>query len=502
MVSNINPLLPADGAAASKLDLRTNLQAAKDEIEALQAGGGGGGSTTFTGLSDTPSDYTGAEGLYTKVQGGALVFATTPTGGTSYPIGGISVKDPPYNATGDGVTDDLAALQAASDAAQTAGVPLWIPPGVYRITGTWNIGGPAYILDGTGGYTYGINNYKFSKAEWEAGTKLYAADAPSYSGATSDIAAAKPKIDVWGSGPATTVIWGDFTTGATEDDKRAIIAVWMKNRYPSAGQLTNVQVGAAPTIGNFTIVGRGPTHTTGASPTFTWTDQDGGPAYKQVGLFSCLTTGRFINIHGIKLHCLLWLLDCYGAHATNIQSHQCKYTVNLQQFNGGRADHIYDFGSWFDDSCTVMVNGHGAHVNHIVSQHADTCVMNSYGYANCISNVYYESYNTDQGGYGFEIGCGAGSPWYPQHSLLYNIHGFRWWGSGGPKHNYIRFRDAIGTVCMGMHHGQGVDATWGSIVGTLSDVTFIGTDFARAQFTASGGGSLDNLKMPSLTTLT
>ena len=38
MASTIDPTKPLDGAAASKADLRTNLQAAKDEIEALQSG--------------------------------------------------------------------------------------------------------------------------------------------------------------------------------------------------------------------------------------------------------------------------------------------------------------------------------------------------------------------------------------------------------------------------------------------------------------------------------
>jgi hypothetical protein len=36
MTSAINPLLPADGVPASKHDLRQNLQAARNEIEALQ----------------------------------------------------------------------------------------------------------------------------------------------------------------------------------------------------------------------------------------------------------------------------------------------------------------------------------------------------------------------------------------------------------------------------------------------------------------------------------
>ena len=38
MPSQIDPTKPIDGVPASKADLRTNLQAAKNEIEALQSG--------------------------------------------------------------------------------------------------------------------------------------------------------------------------------------------------------------------------------------------------------------------------------------------------------------------------------------------------------------------------------------------------------------------------------------------------------------------------------
>jgi hypothetical protein len=43
MASQIDPTKPADGVPASKADLRGNLQAAKDEIEALQSGKADGG---------------------------------------------------------------------------------------------------------------------------------------------------------------------------------------------------------------------------------------------------------------------------------------------------------------------------------------------------------------------------------------------------------------------------------------------------------------------------
>jgi hypothetical protein len=44
----------------------------------------------------------------------------------------INVKD--HGATGNGTTDDLAALNAARDAALTAGLPLYLPKGTYRVS--------------------------------------------------------------------------------------------------------------------------------------------------------------------------------------------------------------------------------------------------------------------------------------------------------------------------------------------------------------------------------
>lgn len=46
-----------------------------------------------------------------------------------------NVKDPTYGATGDGVTDDTTAMQAAMDAASTAAAQLWVPTGTYIVDG-------------------------------------------------------------------------------------------------------------------------------------------------------------------------------------------------------------------------------------------------------------------------------------------------------------------------------------------------------------------------------
>jgi hypothetical protein len=61
---------------------------------------------------------------------------------TPYAIGRISVKEPPYNAVGDGVTDDRVAITAAFTAAKAmiaagfAGAEVFFPPGVYIVSRT------------------------------------------------------------------------------------------------------------------------------------------------------------------------------------------------------------------------------------------------------------------------------------------------------------------------------------------------------------------------------
>ncbi|MCG2777799.1 MAG: glycoside hydrolase family 55 protein [Desulfobacterales bacterium] len=71
-----------------------------------------------------------------------------PGGIPNYPVS-IDVKDAPYNAKGDGVTDDTAAIQnAINDCAK--GYAVFIPEGIYRLTSQLSIFRKGIVLRGAG----------------------------------------------------------------------------------------------------------------------------------------------------------------------------------------------------------------------------------------------------------------------------------------------------------------------------------------------------------------
>ncbi len=187
MASGIDPTKPVDGIPASKADLRANLQAAKTEIEALQNRQvlGQLGNVTISSLVDQPSPPTSAKvaiqqtdgsfrsvalsnlpatGAVSSVHGqtgsvgiAGLADQPSPAGTARVPVeqadgsfrsvrlsnlpvvasgGGIdyiNVKAAPYNAVGDGSTDDRAAIQAALDAGLNSRTVVF-PPGRYRVS--------------------------------------------------------------------------------------------------------------------------------------------------------------------------------------------------------------------------------------------------------------------------------------------------------------------------------------------------------------------------------
>jgi hypothetical protein len=66
----------------------------------------------------------------------------------------FNVKDPAYGATGDGSTDDTAAIQAAENAADDNGGTLYFPPGTYNITAALAIDGNVNMVGAGTDATY------------------------------------------------------------------------------------------------------------------------------------------------------------------------------------------------------------------------------------------------------------------------------------------------------------------------------------------------------------
>ena len=79
-----------------------------------------------------------------------------PGGIPNYPIG-INVKDSPYNAEGDGISDDTAAIQAAIDACPS-GHAVYLPAGTYRTTSQLSIFCKSIVLRGAGSDSTFIKN--------------------------------------------------------------------------------------------------------------------------------------------------------------------------------------------------------------------------------------------------------------------------------------------------------------------------------------------------------
>ncbi len=104
-----------------------------------------------TDLADTAASAFWGNVLTETTLSGSL----TAMGGASairplLAVGVINVTDAPYNATGDGVTDDTAAIQAAIDAAEAAGGGIvYLPPGNYYISAALEMSS-SVTLRGTG----------------------------------------------------------------------------------------------------------------------------------------------------------------------------------------------------------------------------------------------------------------------------------------------------------------------------------------------------------------
>ena len=136
MVSAIDPTKPLDGVPAVKSDLRGNLQAAKTEIEALQNKSvlGQIGDVSISALTQQSTPAGSAQVAVEQTDGSfrSVALADLPVVSTGSGDGTTNVQSAPFNAVGDGITDDTAAIQAAIDATGTDGV-VYLPPGNYSV---------------------------------------------------------------------------------------------------------------------------------------------------------------------------------------------------------------------------------------------------------------------------------------------------------------------------------------------------------------------------------
>ncbi|MEL6963621.1 MAG: glycosyl hydrolase family 28-related protein, partial [Pseudomonadota bacterium] len=136
MVSAIDPTKPLDGVPAVKGDLRDNLQAAKSEIEALQNQRvfGQFGDVTIKALAQQATPASSARVVIEQSDGSfrSVALADLPLVSTESSRGATNIQTEPYNAIGDNVADDTAAIQAAIDATADGGV-VYLPPGRYSV---------------------------------------------------------------------------------------------------------------------------------------------------------------------------------------------------------------------------------------------------------------------------------------------------------------------------------------------------------------------------------
>lgn len=125
--------IAGDGAATP---LRVVPAALAGAVAVAVSGAITGAGTTGSPLAVNPAALSHAVAVLTD---GVTMSGDGTTGNplVSIAAGGglyINVKSAPYNAKGDGVTDDSAAIQAAANAAQAASVALYFPAGTYLVS--------------------------------------------------------------------------------------------------------------------------------------------------------------------------------------------------------------------------------------------------------------------------------------------------------------------------------------------------------------------------------
>lgn len=113
------------------------------QVQSGSGTGGGYGTVQDEGAALTQRSIINfiGSGISCTDNSGATRTDCTVSTSTAGNLPYINVKDPPYNATGNGTTDDTVALQAAIDAAMAARRAVLLPKGEYRVTQSLTIVG-------------------------------------------------------------------------------------------------------------------------------------------------------------------------------------------------------------------------------------------------------------------------------------------------------------------------------------------------------------------------
>jgi hypothetical protein len=189
-----------DGRYYTETEVDSLITGVEDRVVPVTTGGTGGTTAsearTNLGLGSLAvqntigdADYAGSP--LSQANGGT--GATSLGAGTVTPTGGttarsladlfsdtVNVKD--YGATGDGTTDDKSAIEAAISAATTSGGIVYLPPGVYYVSGAVSIPDEVHLF-GAGDYATEVK----STGDYAVFSMVGASDNPINQGGVSDM---------------------------------------------------------------------------------------------------------------------------------------------------------------------------------------------------------------------------------------------------------------------------------------------------------------------------
>jgi hypothetical protein len=141
-----------------KTTINGSITLSASDVNAVELGGDLGGTTS----SPTVAKINGVSVSGTPTSGQTLVASNGTTAAWNSIAGSldwINVKSAPYNAAGNGSTDDTTAIQNALTAAASAGGIVYLPVGTYKTSSPLTIPSAVTLRTGTRGFGTPIDNY-------------------------------------------------------------------------------------------------------------------------------------------------------------------------------------------------------------------------------------------------------------------------------------------------------------------------------------------------------